>query len=105
VYSAAGNLDAAFRDRFPVKLSHEYDEAFELRITKRPDWTKWVQKVRNACFDLHLAGVVLSPRISITGGEALEGGIPWDEVENTILWNAIPPEFHPTIREALNLKV
>lgn len=103
VYSAAGNLDAAFRDRFPVKLSHEYDEAFELRITKDEKWTKWVQKVRNVCFDLHLSGVVLSPRISITGGEALAGGIPWDEVENTILWNAIPPEFHPTIKEAMNL--
>ena len=105
VYSAAGNLDAAFRDRFPVKLAHEYDSEFELLISKNTDWTKWVQKVRNACFDLRLAGVVISPRVSITGGEALAGGIPWPEVEETILWNAVPPEFHPTLREALGLAV
>lgn len=101
VYTAAGALDAAFLDRFQFKLAHDYDESFELAITPNKRWTRYVQRVRKAVFDLRLQGVVLSPRASRDGGAALEAGIAWADVERDVLWSAIPVELQASIREKL----
>jgi hypothetical protein len=101
VYTAAGALDAAFLDRFQIKLAHDYDEDFELAITENKRWTRYVQRVRKAVFDLRLQGVVIGPRASRDGGKAINGGIPWNTVEQTILWSSIPVELQASVKAKL----
>ena len=103
VYTAAGALDAAFLDRFQVKLAHDYDEDFERKITSNLKWTRYVQRIRKAVFDLRLQGVVISPRASRDGGAFIDAGIPWAEVEQDVLWSAIPVELQASVREKLGL--
>lgn len=103
VYTAAGALDAAFLDRFQFKLAHEYDEAFELSITSNTKWTRYVQRVRKAVFDLRIQGIVISPRCSRDGGEAINAGIPWAEVEQDTLWASIPVELQASVRQKMGI--
>lgn len=103
VYTAAGALDAAFLDRFQFKLSHDYDEKFELEITTNKKWTRHVQRIRKAVFDLRLQGIVISPRASRAGGAAIDAGIAWAQVEKDVIWSAIPVELQASIREKLKV--
>jgi len=72
-------LDAATLKRF-LKLAWGYNEAHEMRIAPRADWTRHVQKARRAAERIGLR-IIVSPHDSIYGGEALDAGLPWAKVE------------------------
>lgn len=72
-------LDGATLKRF-LKLAWGYDEAHEMRIAPRGDWTRHVQKARRAAERIGLR-IMVSPHDSIYGGQALDAGLPWAKVE------------------------
>jgi hypothetical protein len=72
-------LDAATLKRF-LKLAWGYNEAHELRISPRADWTRHVQKARRAAERIGLR-IIVSPHDSIYGGQALNAGLSWGKVE------------------------
>ena len=78
VYSGRRQLDGATLNRF-AKLAWEYDHALELRIAPVPEWTAFVQALRDAVLH-HGIREVVSMRQSITGGTLLLAGWDWQDV-------------------------
>ena len=99
-YQGRNALDAATLDRF-AKLAWDYDEAHELHISPRADWTKHVQKVRRACQTLSIQ-TVISPRASINGGKALNAGkLTWAEVEEDTIFSGMDCETLQKVKAAI----
>jgi MoxR-like ATPase len=99
-YQGRNPLDAATLDRF-AKVAWDYDEAHELRISPRADWTKHVQKIRRACQALGIR-TVISPRASINGGKALDSGaLTWAQVEEDTVFSGMDRPTVEKIRAAI----
>ena len=83
MYVGRQQLDAATLDRFTM-IEWDYDENLEDSLGTVPEWTKYVQQVRQVARD-HGFRRVVSPRATIRGGNMLLAGIPWDVVADTAL--------------------
>jgi hypothetical protein len=77
-YVGRAKIDAAFLDRFGVRLNWGYDEALELAISGNQAWTKRVQAARHRAGAAGLK-VLITPRASITGAALIAGGFTSDE--------------------------
>lgn len=77
-------LDGASLDRF-VKISWEYDEALELKISSNPYWVKRVQTIRKVVSELGIR-LIVSPRASINGSILINDGIEVSEVEDAVVF-------------------
>lgn len=77
-------LDGASLDRF-VKISWEYDEALELKISSNPYWVKRVQTIRKVVGELGIR-LIVSPRASINGSILINDGIDLSEVEDSVVF-------------------
>jgi hypothetical protein len=71
-YVGRARIDAAFLDRFAVKLSWGYDEVMEREISPCGDFARRVQRARAKAQELKLK-VIISPRASIVGGSLIKG--------------------------------
>lgn len=74
-------LDAAFLSRFPVVIQWDYDEELERKISGNVDWTKEVQKAREAAQKAGLK-VVIDTRHAIAGAALLAADVPVHEVRD-----------------------
>ena len=72
-YVGRSQLDGATLDRFKPTISLDYDEKLERAIASEANFTKIVQKLRKATYDLRIR-YIISPRASISGGRALLDG-------------------------------
>jgi cobaltochelatase CobS len=72
-YVGRAKLDAAFLNRFPVKVHFDYDLELEAAISGNPDYAREVQAARAAA---HRAGlkVVISPRDTMAGAALIAAG-------------------------------
>lgn len=77
-YVGRAKLDAAFLDRFPVKLAWDYDNRLEVAISGNADFARRVQKARKNAEKAGLK-VVISPRASIAGAKLIANGMTSDK--------------------------
>ncbi len=102
-YVGRAKLDKATLDRF-VKVAWNYNHKLEHKLFATcPTTARWVERihtVRAAVFALGLE-VVVSPRMTQTGAAFLQGGIPWAEVENTLLWDTLATDVASKLRARL----
>ena len=80
-YVGRSQLDGATLDRFKPTISLDYDEKLERAIASDSNFTKIVQKLRKATYDLRIR-YIISPRASISGGRALLDGETLEDVLN-----------------------
>lgn len=78
-YVGRAKLDAAFLDRFPVKIHFDYDEELERHICGNADWAIQVQAARAKARAVGLK-VAITPRASIGGAALLAAGFDKKEV-------------------------
>lgn len=72
-YIGRAKLDAAFLDRFAVKLAWDYDAKLERAMCGNEDWAREVQTARAAARTLGLK-IVITPRASMAGAALLASG-------------------------------
>ncbi len=82
-YTGRQKLDAAFLDRF-VYLDWGYDENLESAVSLSREWTEVVQNTRKAAKDCG-AQVLITPRMSIKGGQMLANGASRELVMNVTI--------------------
>ena len=71
-------LDAAFRSRFPIKLSWGYDQALERAIAQNDAWADRVFAARRAA-EKHGVKTIIDPRVTIAGAALIRAGFSSDE--------------------------
>lgn len=77
-YVGRGKIDAAFLDRFGVRLDWTYDTALETAISGNADFARRVQAARERA---RAAGIkaLVTPRASIAGAALIAAGFTHDE--------------------------
>jgi cobaltochelatase CobS len=78
-YVGRAKIDAAFLDRFAVRIDWPYDDTLEAAICGNAKWAKRVQSARKAAADLGIKALI-TPRASEAGAALLAAGMPEDEV-------------------------
>ena len=76
-------MDGSLKDRF-VFIEFNYDEELETAISPNKDFTGKVQALR-ATANRNKLRVVISPRLSITGGKLLAAGFTEEEALHVCL--------------------
>ena len=84
-------IDAAFLNRFPVKIHFDYDEELERVICGNPDWAMTVQSARAKA---RLAGlkVNITPRDSMAGAALLAAGFTSQEAKELTFMASLSPD-------------
>ena len=77
-YVGAAKIDAAFLQRFPVKLAWDYDEQLETALTSNPDWARRVQSARAKARAAGLK-VLITPQSTIAGALLIDAGYTPDQ--------------------------
>ena len=77
-YVGRTRIDAAFLQRFGVRLTWAYDEALETAMAAMPTWSARVQRARQKAKDAGLK-VLITPRASIAGAKLIRAGFSPDE--------------------------
>ncbi len=90
-YVGRAKIDAAFIDRFPVKIYFDYDEDLERHICGNADWAVQVQAARAKARAIGLK-VAITPRASIGGAALLAAGFDKTEVAEMTYLAALTPE-------------
>lgn len=90
-YVGRAKIDAAFLDRFPVKLHFDYDEELERQICGNADWAVQVQAARAKARAVGLK-VAITPRASIGGAALLAAGFDKTEVAEMTYLAALTPD-------------
>jgi hypothetical protein len=86
-YVGRSKIDAAFLDRFGVKIQWDYDEVLERETCGNPDFARRVQRARSKARAAGLK-VLITPRASIAGAALIAAGASPDEAaEETFLAN------------------
>lgn len=83
-YVGRFKLDAAFLNRWNVKLHWDYDEDLERGIFGNDRWTRRVQELRARCRQKGIK-TIISPRASDTGYGLLDAGWAIEEVEECVV--------------------
>lgn len=78
-YVGRAKIDAAFLDRFGVRLSWGYDEKLEREMCGNQDWAKFVQQARKNALTKGLK-VMITPRASVAGAALVASGMSFSEV-------------------------
>jgi MoxR-like ATPase len=80
-YVGRTRIDAAFLQRFGVRLTWAYDEALETAMANMPAWSERVQRARQRAKEAGLK-VLITPRASIAGAKLIRAGFSPDEAAN-----------------------
>lgn len=92
-YVGRSKIDAAFLDRFGVRLLWSYDVALEIAISGNPDFARRVQAARERARAAGLK-VLISPRATMAGAALIAGGMTADEAAAlTYLANLAPEQI------------
>lgn len=78
-YVGRVRIDAAFLQRFGVRLAWDYDEDLERQMAGNDEWTERVQRARRLARD-HGVKVMITPRESINGAKLLAAGVDEETV-------------------------
>lgn len=78
-YVGRARIDAAFLDRFGVRLNWDYDTKLEREMCGDPKWAEFVQKARNNAKSKGLK-VLITPRSSMVGAALVASGMTYKDV-------------------------
>lgn len=90
-YVGRARIDAAFLDRFGVRLNWGYDEKLEKDISGNPDWVSVVQKARANAVTKGLK-VLITPRASISGAALIASGMTFKEAADLTFLAGLSPD-------------
>jgi hypothetical protein len=90
-YVGRGKIDAAFLDRFGVRLQWGYDVALETSISGNADFARRVQASRERASAAGLK-VLVTPRASIAGAALIAAGFTHDEAAAMTYQANLSPE-------------
>ncbi len=90
-YVGRTRIDAAFLQRFGVRLMWGYDEALEVAMSGNADWAKRVQRARKAAAT-HGLKVLITPRSSQAGARLIAQGFTPDEAANLTYLADLSPD-------------
>lgn len=90
-YVGRARIDAAFLDRFGVRISWDYDEKMEQTICGDKNWAEHVQAARKRAVQKGLK-VLITPRASITGAALVAGGLSFKEAAELTFLSGLTPE-------------
>jgi cobaltochelatase CobS len=91
-YVGRTKLDAAFLQRFPVRLAWTYDERLERAMAGNDDWTDKVQKARAKAQAQGLK-ILITPRTTVAGADLIRAGFSLeDAAEYTYLAGLTPAQ-------------
>jgi 23S rRNA pseudoU1915 N3-methylase RlmH len=77
-YVGRAKIDAAFLDRFGVRLSWGYDEKLERTMCGNPDWATYVQAARRNAVSKGIK-VMITPRASMSGAALIANGMSFED--------------------------
>lgn len=77
-YVGRAKLDAAFLQRFPIKIDWPYDEKLERKFCGNPDWAMRVQSARKSAQKAGLK-VLITPAHSKAGAALIAAGMSEDD--------------------------
>ncbi len=98
-YTAGQQMDASSVDRFTF-IEFPYDEQLEAAIAPNAEWCTYVQAVRAAVASRGI-DLLVTPRATLDGGELLNAGEPWEEVEEATIFKGLDAETVAQIRRAV----
>ena len=90
-YVGRARIDAAFLDRFGVRLNWGYDEKLEKNISGNPEWVSVVQKARSNALTKGLK-VLITPRASISGSALIASGMSFKEAADLTFLAGLSPD-------------
>jgi cobaltochelatase CobS len=91
-YVGRTRIDAAFLQRFGVRLTWAYDEALETAMADMPTWSARVQRARQRAKEAGLK-VLITPRASVAGAKLIRAGFTADAAaEMTYLADLSPAQ-------------
>lgn len=99
-YVGRNQLDASTLDRFCI-IEVDYDEDLEMKLAGNAEWTRFVQKVRNAV-DAEKIRMIVSPRASIYGARLLAAGEPWESVAEKRIWKGLDRPQRERVESRMN---
>lgn len=99
-YVGRARIDAAFLDRFGVRLQWDYDKKLEQAICGNADWAKRVQKARAQAAKIGLK-VLITPRASETGAALIAGGMSENDAAQITYLAGLSSEQKTMIEGAL----
>lgn len=90
-YVGRARIDAAFLDRFGVRLNWDYDTKLEKEMCGDPKWAEYVQKARGIAKSKGLK-VLITPRASMTGAALVASGMSYKEVAELTFLSGLSPD-------------
>lgn len=91
-YVGRNKLDAAFLNRFPIKLTWDYDETLEAAISGNPSWARHIQRARTIAQTKGIK-VLITPRHTQAGAALIASGFTEKEAaELTYLADMTPDQ-------------
>jgi MoxR-like ATPase len=88
--------DSAFLDRF-IAIEVNYDPKLERALAQNDAWFNRIQEIRGKIKAKGLR-VIVSPRATLMGAQALADGQAWREVEQEVLASKMTPDQWASIR-------
>ena len=98
-YCGRQRLDGATLDRFAV-LEWPYDEALELVIAGDNEWTRYVQRAREAA-EVAKIRHIISPRASIKGNKLLGKGLAWEKAVESVVFKGMNADDRAAIEREM----
>jgi hypothetical protein len=90
-YIGRAKIDGAFLQRFPVKLTWDYDERLEANMCGNPDFARRVQKARDKAKTAGLK-ILITPAHSKAGAALVAAGFSEDEAARITYLAGLTPE-------------
>ena len=89
-YTAAQKQDLSVVSRF-VRIEWPVDEELERSLAAdQPEWLAFVQEMRRLVATLGIRSLSVTPRATLEGADALRAGLERAEVEQGLIWAALP---------------
>lgn len=89
-FNAAQKQDLSVVSRF-VRIEWPVDEELERSLAAdQPEWVAYVQELRRLVATLGIRSLSVTPRATLEGADALRAGFERAEVEQGLIWAALP---------------
>jgi hypothetical protein len=91
-FNAAQKQDLSVVSRF-VRIEWPIDEDLERSLASdQVEWVAFVQELRRLVASLGIRSLSVTPRATLEGADALRAGMPREDVEQGLIWTALPEQ-------------
>jgi MoxR-like ATPase len=100
-FTAAQKQDLSVVSRF-VRIEWPIDEDLERSLASdQPEWVAFVQEMRRLVASLGIRSLSVTPRATLDGADALRNGMDRKDVEQGLIWAALPEQDAAKLRANL----